>query len=129
VAWNLEEEQAFEWTTSHARLSDFLDALTCEHALHGGALYSGYSAERVQEARQIQWLEDHWHKACVSTTVFEGTLYALTRPTVYIREGQAVCWNFNWWNAATNPAEGLAEIAQALQITWEEPDDKFDQML
>ncbi len=40
-------------------------------------------------------------------------------PTVYICEGQAVCWHFERWQAAAGSAEALDEIAEALQITWE----------
>ena len=116
VAWD--EEADLAWTPSHARLSDFLDDMTYQHALHGGAPYWGYSVERVQEPQQIRWLEDHWRKARVNTTAFEGTLYAVKRPIVYIREGQAASWDHFTWLAAANSAEALEEIAQALQITW-----------
>ena len=119
VAWNVEE--GLEWTSSYARLSDFLDEMTYQNALEGGALYVGYSVERVQEAQQIHWLEEHWRKARESPTVLEGTPYSFKSRTVYIREGQAVSWSgFGWW-AAANSAEALDGIAQGLLITWQEP--------
>jgi hypothetical protein len=122
-AWNLDE--GLEWTPSHVRLLDFLDDLTYEHALSGGALYWGWSVERVQTQEQTQWLEDHWRKARVGRRFSYWTPDDEERSkTLYIREGQAVCWNLGWWSAAANSQEALDEIAQALQITWE-PYDGF----
>lgn len=57
ISINLDE--GLEWTPSHARLSYFLDDMTYQTALSGGALYTGYSVERTQMPRQIHRLEDH----------------------------------------------------------------------
>jgi hypothetical protein len=68
--------------------------------------------EQVQEAQQLHWLEEHWRKARVGPRCGWSTLY--------IREGQAVCWEvMSWWEAAASTAEALDEIALGLQITWE----------
>lgn len=89
IAINLDE--GLEWTPSHAQLSGFLDDMTYQTALSGGAIYTGYSVERTQTPRQIHWLEDHWRKARESPMTLEGTVYAFKYPAIYIREGQAVC--------------------------------------
>jgi hypothetical protein len=64
------EEAGLERIPNSARLSDFLDDMTYQNALEGGALYVGESVGRVQEAQQIQWLEDHWRKARVGPKCF-----------------------------------------------------------
>lgn len=127
IAINLDE--GLEWTSSHARLSDFLDDMIYENALCGGALYTGYSVERVQTPHQIRWLEDHWRTARESPMISEGTLYAFKYPTIHIREGQAVSWRWSYWQAAADSQEALDEIARGLQITWREPDPEFGQLL
>ena len=76
-------------------------------------------------AELSQWLEDHWRKERVGPTCFHLWLEASEWPTLYIREGQAVCWQWYWWQAAANSKEALDEIAQALQITWKEPYDEI----
>jgi hypothetical protein len=143
VAWN--EEGGLDWTPSHARLSDFLDDLTYQHALDGGALYLGRSREVVQEPQHLQWLEKHWSKARVGPACFHKTPDAPWWPTLFIREGQVLFWEDSWWRvkarreeeqdgivqtyfwdssqwrAAGGSAEALREIAEALQITWEVP--------
>ena len=115
------EEAGLAWTPSYARLSDFLDDMTYENALWGGAFYRGISARGVQEAWQVHWLEDYWRKARVGPTALEVSPEDARRPTLYIREGQAVRWEWYWWLAAAGSAQALNEIAQALQITWQEP--------
>lgn len=47
LAWN--EEPALIWFPSHARLSDFLDFLTYQHAFDGGAVHGAYSKERITD--------------------------------------------------------------------------------
>jgi hypothetical protein len=118
-AWNLEE--GLEWTPYYARLSNFLDDMTYQNALFGGALYRGHTAVGEQTPQQIRWLEEHWRKARVGPTALEGDPDDAERPTIYIREGQAVSWMLSGWWAAAGSAEALDEIAQALQITWQEP--------
>ncbi len=84
----------------------------------------GYSVERVHTQEQTRWLEDHWHKARVGARFIYRTRDDQERAkTLYIREGQAVCWHLSWWNAAASSQEALDEIARVLQITWEKPRD------
>jgi hypothetical protein len=140
VAWNVEE--GLQWTPSHARLSDFFDDLTYFHALVGGAIHGGRSAEVVQEPQQIRWLENQWSKARVGPACFGWPPDTTIYPTLYTRAGQALYWeDSRWraevrseetlsgivqtlfwdtsrWHAATNSEEALDEIAQELQIPW-----------
>lgn len=113
------DDVGLEWVSNSARLSDFLDEMTYQNALQGGALHGGRSAWRAQEAQQLHWLEDHWRKARVGPKGFGEDINASEWPTIYIREGQAVCWYWDWWRAAAGSVEALDEIAQELQITWE----------
>lgn len=115
--WKVESE--LQWTPSHTHLSSFLDDLTYQHALAGGAIHKGVSARMPPQTQQLAWLEEAWGKARVTPTCFGLSPDDDVPFTLYIRKGQALLWVFECV-AVAGEARALDEIAQALQIIWEE---------
>ena len=116
--WNIKDIQApLVWMPSHAHLSDFLDRLTYEHALSGGAMHGGYTGPFRHQEFQRTWLEQHWHRATVGSGVlWEADANDNDHP-LYVRPGQALAWSHGC-GIAVRDVGALDEIGQALQITW-----------
>lgn len=116
--WNIKDIQApLVWMPSHAHLSDFLDRLTYQHALSGGAMHGGYTGPFRHQEFQRTWLEQHWHRATVGSEVlWEADANDNDHP-LYVRPGQALTWS-HWCGIAVRDVEALDEIGQVLQVTW-----------
>jgi hypothetical protein len=113
-----EAASTLTWRLSHAHLSDFLDDLTYEHALSGGAVHGGYSNHFRPQEDQYAWLERQWRHATVTPMCLgmePGTV--LDRPFLHVRDGQALAIMYGC-SAAVCEAEALDEISQQLQVTW-----------
>jgi hypothetical protein len=110
------------WKASHARLSDFLDRLTYEHAFCGGAMHGGYSpyaqGTRIQKF-QLAWLEQHWELAKTGSEVLGEADAKYDERLFWVRDGQALVSGLYGWNSAARDREALEEIGQELGITWE----------
>ena len=97
VGWTLPAE--LSWTQSHVHLSGFLDEVTYQGALIGGAIHGGWAELDAPgpPAHQTAWLEDHWGKAVVSPWMFGAVAPNIIVvdhewPTLYVRDGQALSW-------------------------------------
>ncbi len=113
-----EAHSPLAWRPSHAHLSDFLDDLTYEHALCGGAIHGGFTNGFHHKEYQNVWLEHHWHRVNVGSMCF-GLKSDVTSSDLpfYVRDGQALAW-FYGCSVAVHSVEALDEISKALQITW-----------
>ena len=95
---------------SHAHLSDFLDRLTYEHALSGGAMHGGYTGPFRHQEFQRTWLEQHWHRATVGSGVlWEADANDNDHP-LYVRPGQALAWSHGCGIAVRDGAGGLLAL-------------------
>lgn len=131
--WEVASE--LNWTSSHTRLSDFLDDLTYLHAFHRGALHGGATPPNfpAPQSHQIAWLEEHWSQASANPQallLIPNAVFGLSDstsqrpdsnniplPPLYVRAGQALQWGMGC-RVVANEADVLDEIGQALQITW-----------
>jgi hypothetical protein len=113
-----EMQPRLTWRSSHAHLSDFLDDLTYENALSGGAIHGGSSDLFRPNGNQQVWLEQHWRHAVVTPMCFGMEPDVEHTPLrLFVRDGQALMWGYGC-TAAVREAQALDEISQALQITW-----------
>jgi hypothetical protein len=120
-----EAESELEWKPSHAHLSSLLDDMTYLHAFYpGGAIHGGhYTRPHNPELppRHRRWLEEQWTTATIVSPLFYGYFMPDeddSYPPLYVREGQAFCWEYAGCRLAAREVEAVDEMAQRFQMTW-----------
>jgi hypothetical protein len=117
--WEMSEiASPLVWEPNYANVSDFLDTLTYQHALCGGALHGGWTKLFRHQKFQDRWLEQNWHRTTIGPMAFGLVDEYDDDLPFYVRHGQALAWGFGC-SVATRSVEDLDEISQALQISWE----------
>jgi hypothetical protein len=117
--WGMSEiASPLVWEPNYARVSDFLDTLTYQHALCGGAMHGGWTEFFHHQKFHDMWLEQNWHRRMVGLMAFGLVDEYDDDLPFYVRHGQALAWGFGC-SVATCSVEDLDEIGQALQVTWE----------
>jgi hypothetical protein len=124
--WEVESE--LDWKPSHAHVSSLFDDMTYLHAFcPGGAMHGGhYDRPGLPElaAPHRTWLEEHWNIAALaSPPLFFGLMpdedYSwYSWPPLYVRDGQAFCWEHAGCRLAVREVEVVDVMAQRFQIMW-----------